>query len=136
MNSSHSIGISSMGLSSMSLGMDSLEHFTTASQSSELIPLWITGWYYILSRSFYFKLIFFFYFRYKVKENMVYTISLCELIVYGPLCLYTARLYLNSRGIRRDLLSFISSFIQLLGTVYFFFDEYLNGFVNVCPEGR
>jgi len=73
-----------------------------------------------------FKKLFFFYFRYKVKENMVYTISLCELFVYGPLCLYTARLYLNSRGIRRDLLSFISSFIQLLGTVYFFFDEYLN----------
>ncbi|EGR31737.1 hypothetical protein IMG5_103110 [Ichthyophthirius multifiliis] len=63
---------------------------------------------------------------------MVRTISLTELFLHGPLCLYTANLFLSQRGIKRDLFSLLSSFLQLIGTIFFVYDEYLNNFVNVC----
>ncbi|KAL4487084.1 hypothetical protein ABPG72_001536 [Tetrahymena utriculariae] len=72
--------------------------------------------------------------RYKVKENAVRAISFCELFLHGPLCLYTARLFLSSRGLKRDIFSILASFLQLVFTYVFVYDEYLNNFVNVCPE--
>lgn len=71
-------------------------------------------------------------FRYRVRENMVFIVSLLELFMHGPLCLITARLFLVSRGIKRELLSFITSFLQLIGTLFFVYDEYMNNFADVC----
>ncbi|EGR28324.1 hypothetical protein IMG5_178390 [Ichthyophthirius multifiliis] len=70
--------------------------------------------------------------RYKSQENIVKLVSYVDLLVTGPLCLYTANLFLSQRGLKRDVFCIISSISQILGSVFFVFDEFLNKFANTC----